>query len=345
MTGVSDMGKILTVSIAAYNVEQYIEKALKSLICSRMDRLEVLIIDDGSTDRTFSIAREYEYRYPDTFHAIHKENGGYGSTINHSVGIATGKYFKQLDADDWFDTGNLDTFIDYLEHNNSDLVLSPFYTYFSFDGHHELNSRHAQINAEAERIEDVSIDERIMMHELSIKTSVLKDNDIRITENCFYTDNEYVFEPIMKSSTISRYDKPVYCYCVGSNGQSVSIESIIKHYPDIKKVAYKLYGLYYTYLRSGEFTDKGKNNILKGLIIYVTIGLYSYYLASGKPETYYSELKEIDKDIKTKYPEIYRMTYISKRVILLRLSCFLLAPIISRKVTSEISCRFNKTGQ
>ena len=129
------MGKILTVSIAAYNVEQYIDKALRSLICSRMDKLEVLIIDDGSTDNTFSVAKGYESRYPETFHTIHKENGGYGSTINHSIGIATGKYFKQLDADDCFDTGNLNAFIDYLENNSSDLVLSPFYTYFSFDGH------------------------------------------------------------------------------------------------------------------------------------------------------------------------------------------------------------------
>ncbi len=337
------MEKILTVSIAAYNVEQYIDKVLQSLMCSSMDRLEVLIIDDGSTDNTFSIAGEYESRYPDTFHVIHKENGGYGSTINHSIGIATGKYFKQLDADDWFDTDNLDGFIDYLEHNDSDLVLSPLFMCHSYDGHSELVDSHTQIDTKASRIEDVYIDERIMMHELSIKTSVLKDNDIRITENCFYTDNEYVFEPIIKSSTISRYDKPVYCYRVGVNGQSVSLESIKKHYTEIKRVAYKLYELYYAYLRSGSYTDKGKNNILKGHIRYVTIGMYSYYLATGKPEIFYNELKKIDKEIKKEYPEIYKMTFISKRVVFLRYSRFLLAPIISIRVTSEISSKYSRT--
>lgn len=76
-----------------------------------MDCLEVLIIVDGGNDKTLEIAKEYESKYPNTFKAVYKENGGYGSTINKGIELATGKYFKQLDGDDWFDTNNLEKYV------------------------------------------------------------------------------------------------------------------------------------------------------------------------------------------------------------------------------------------
>ena len=93
--------KLLTISIAAYNVEQYLKKCLDSFIePSIMSQLEVLIVNDGSKDSTLEIAREYEKKYPDTFKAIDKPNGGHGSTINTAIENATGKYFKVIDSDD-----------------------------------------------------------------------------------------------------------------------------------------------------------------------------------------------------------------------------------------------------
>ncbi len=102
------MEKLLTISIAAYNVEGYIRNTLDSLIVPEiLDKLEVFIVDDGGNDNTLQIAREYESKYPETFHAVHKENGGYGSTVNYSIAHATGKYFKLLDGDDWYLSRNL----------------------------------------------------------------------------------------------------------------------------------------------------------------------------------------------------------------------------------------------
>ena len=80
------MEKILSVSIASYNVEKFIRKALDSCCVPEiMDRLEVLVVNDGSTDCTLEIAREYETQYPQTFRVIDKKNGGYGSTVNASI--------------------------------------------------------------------------------------------------------------------------------------------------------------------------------------------------------------------------------------------------------------------
>lgn len=74
---------MLTISIAAYNMEQHLDEALSSLIdpvCIHL--LDVVIVNDGSTDRTPEIANKYIEKYPDSFSLVNKENGGYGSTIN-----------------------------------------------------------------------------------------------------------------------------------------------------------------------------------------------------------------------------------------------------------------------
>ena len=119
--------KILSVSIACYNVEKYLRQTLDScLVPEIMDRLEVLIVNDGSKDGTADLAREYTARWPETFVLIDKENGGYGSTFNAAVRVATGKYFRLLDGDDWFDRDGLRDFIGVLEKAEEDMIITRF---------------------------------------------------------------------------------------------------------------------------------------------------------------------------------------------------------------------------
>lgn len=110
------MDKLLTISVAAYNVSQYIEKALDSIVIpEKMEMLEVFIVNDGSRDNINEIVKPYIERWPGTFILVNKENEGYGSTINWSVAHATGKYFKILDGDDFFDKDGLENLIKILE--------------------------------------------------------------------------------------------------------------------------------------------------------------------------------------------------------------------------------------
>ena len=89
--------KTLTISVAAYNVEETLGKTLESFNDSRVySDLEVLIVNDGSTDHTKEIAQKYEKLAPETFKYVEKENGGHGSTINKCISVATGKYFKVI---------------------------------------------------------------------------------------------------------------------------------------------------------------------------------------------------------------------------------------------------------
>lgn len=77
------MGKILTVVVPTYNAEKYLRDNLESFkIPELMEDLEILIVNDGSTDHSLEIAEEYVRQYPDTYRVITKENGGHGSGIN-----------------------------------------------------------------------------------------------------------------------------------------------------------------------------------------------------------------------------------------------------------------------
>ena len=69
--------------------------------------VEILIVDDGSTDNTAAIADEYARKYPTIVRAIHQENGGHGEAVNAGIRNATGLYFKVVDSDDWLDTDAL----------------------------------------------------------------------------------------------------------------------------------------------------------------------------------------------------------------------------------------------
>ena len=70
--------------------------------------MEIIIVDDGSSDRTAEIADDYAEKYPTIVKAIHQENGGHGQAVNTGIKNATGLYFKVVDSDDWVNRGSSD---------------------------------------------------------------------------------------------------------------------------------------------------------------------------------------------------------------------------------------------
>mgnify|MGYP002519627628 CR=1 FL=1 len=78
--------KLLTITVPCYNSAEYMEKCIDSILAGR-DRTEIIIIDDGSKDRTGAIADQYAAAYPDDVKVIHQENGGVSSVGQHCTGI------------------------------------------------------------------------------------------------------------------------------------------------------------------------------------------------------------------------------------------------------------------
>lgn len=95
-----------SIILPVYNMEDYILRALKSLQDQSYDNLEVIIIDDGSSDSSARLIREF-IRFDSRFRYFYFENGGLGRARNIGLSIATGKFITFLDADDWLDTDYL----------------------------------------------------------------------------------------------------------------------------------------------------------------------------------------------------------------------------------------------
>ena len=94
------MKPILSVVVPSYNVEQYLDKGLTSYSDDRFNgRLEIIVVNDGSKDKTQEIAEGYAKRFPNIFKVINKENGGHGSAVNAGIDNATGKYFRIIDGE------------------------------------------------------------------------------------------------------------------------------------------------------------------------------------------------------------------------------------------------------
>jgi glycosyltransferase involved in cell wall biosynthesis len=229
------MSKILTIAVPTYNMEALLERCLDSFLVDNeaLEKLEVLVVNDGSKDSSSLIAHRYETRYPQTFKVIDKENGNYGSCINRALKIAQGKYFKICDADDKYDTTALKSFIDFLSEAQSDIVFSP-YRVLGPDSNVlsvvETATDYAQGSYDIEYVNwfTPAMIRYRAMHTMSVATHILRNNGYTQTEGISYTDTEFIFYSILYSFTCSFFPQPVYEYFVGRDGQTMSTASILK---------------------------------------------------------------------------------------------------------------------
>ena len=302
MDKVANSKKILSVSIASYNVEKFLDQTLEScLVPEIMDRLEVIIVNDGSKDGTADVAKKYTEKWPDTFILVDKENGGYGSTVNAGIKTATGKYFRLLDGDDWFDKDGLREFISILEQAQEDMVIARFRRVFESDGHTEERDEGENVPFVTGTFDELPDKAWFTMHAITYRTSLLKENNITITEHCFYTDQEYDLLPLRWVNTVRIAPVTVYCYRIGRGEQSVSIAGLEKHYNEQTIVLKKLYNVYSDVHKR----QNKKDNYIYKYFVKRTRFQIRTYLVISKSEQHKKELVDFMNYLKAQQPDIY----------------------------------------
>ncbi|WP_440249513.1 glycosyltransferase family 2 protein [Dialister succinatiphilus] len=309
------MSKLLTISIAAYNVEKTIEECLDSFLpCRHLKDLEILVINDGSHDRTAEIVAGYEKKYPESIHLVNKENGGHGSTLNKSLELASGKFYKAVDGDDWVDASELDRLCDCLEKTEADLVV---------DRYKEVYPDHTQVvdlgkgyalgkvYSFDELFAEKKCGETIFaMHSSTIRTERLHAVGMKIQEHCFYADNELDFYIVLAAETVLFTDTCVYQYRLGSAGQSVSPEGIFNHIEDLIKITRNLTNLLHKY--RGQYKNRAKDACLFAIVnaCYAST-LFHYTKTIQRPEKD-QLLVEFLRDVNQKYPALINQMHLSR---------------------------------
>lgn len=241
--------KILTIIIPSYNMEKYLPKCLGSLIVAPelMEKLEVLVVNDGSKDRTSEIALEFEAKYPQTFKVIDKQNGHYGSCINAGLAVAHGTYVKVLDADDSFDTAAFTEYMTFLVKTvEGEWACAPDMIWNDFVWEDEKGVVFKTMRRKLPPrmlfdVEDEAVDlHGLYMHQVAYKTENLRAIGYRQDEGICYTDNEWCHVPVSTASTVVCCDVSLYRYLVGREGQSVDVAVMKKNLWMTEKVALRM---------------------------------------------------------------------------------------------------------
>ena len=297
--------KELTVSIASYNVENCLKKCLDSLIrCKTIDALDIIIVDDGSTDKTKEIASKYAIDYPRSVRLISKKNGGHGSTINTSIQNCKGKYFKVLDADDWVESDNLDKLVEYLSNSEVDLILNPYYEVNVSSN--EKKKKTVLRNSNLQEIENADFEliaKNIVlaMHSFTIKSSIIKKMGPIIDENCFYVDTEYTVFPIPYIMTVSVFQYPIYDYLLGTSTQSMNMKNMQRRREQHLRVVKRLVVFYET---QKNVVSKGKKALIQGRTVGAINMQYVIYLGI-EPNDIKKELVLFDSWLAKESPDLY----------------------------------------
>ncbi len=314
-----DMSKILSIIVPSYNMEAYLPECLGSLIIDDkelLQELDVIVVNDGSKDRTCEIAHEFEARHPGVFRVIDKSNGHYGSCINAALKVANGIFVKILDADDRYDKVALKRLLEFL---CRDSVSSP-------DGEIDAVFTNAvRIDSDGRKTQhycttfvdniDFNVGEMtyeeinsLWMHNVAYRTSLLKELDYRQTEGLPFTDQEWVFAPMSRVRKAASLSDELYLYLYGREGQTVEPGYYLKNFRVIREIAMQ-------HVRdfsdlSAKATPGGGRFLRKRVLARANL-VYRYHLLNFSEKQYREELDgllEFDQLLKEALPDIYAKT-------------------------------------
>lgn len=228
--------KLLTAVIPCYNSAAYMSHAIETLL-SGGDEMEIIIVNDGSTDETQNIGEEYQAKHPGIIRIISQENGGHGEAVNTGLANAHGLYFKVVDSDDWVNEEALRQVMDTLKNliadgNSPDLFLANYvYEKVGAKKKKVINYNWALPKGQIFTWDDImhfKQSQNILMHSTIYRTKLLKNCGIHLPKHTFYVDNIFVYQPLPFVKTLYYMDVNLYRYFIGRSDQSVNEQIMIK---------------------------------------------------------------------------------------------------------------------
>ncbi len=227
--------KLISIVVPSYNSENYLDKCVQSLLVGGED-VEIIIVNDGSTDGTLDIAKKYAEEYPLIVKYVDKVNGGHGDAVCAGLAVATGKYFKVCDSDDWFDYKAYNKVLAEVkkcisEGKNIDLFLSNF-VYEKVSEKRQATMKYTETVPTGKVLTwdnlELKYGRFILMHSAMYRTEVLRDSKLTLPKHTFYVDNLFVYIPLKYVETIYYIDADLYRYYIGRDDQSVNEANMIK---------------------------------------------------------------------------------------------------------------------
>lgn len=287
--------KLLTVTVPCYNSEAYMEKCVDSLLLGG-ERVEIIIIDDGSKDRTGEIADAYAEKHPSIVRVIHQENGGHGEGINQGLIHATGKYFKVVDSDDVM-SEDFSAFLDKLEEceNNGgiDLMVTNYF-YVHTDGIGDRSISYKRVLPTGKifgwsETKTFAIHQMLTIHSCTFRTELMRQTAKEpLPKHVFYEDNLMVCRVLHAVEKMYYMDIDLYRYWIGRPDQSVQAKTMMKRYTHHLLVVEKCFSSFH-------FDDVKQPRLKKYLKheIFMLTGIAILYTRMNKTKQVDADLREM----------------------------------------------------
>ncbi|EFA22291.1 glycosyltransferase family 2 protein [Bifidobacterium gallicum] len=301
--------KTLTFVVPAYNMEEYLPRCVDTLVSARKtDDIEVLIVDDGSSDGTLACAQRYEQRYPGVVKAVHQENKGHGGAVNTGVELAQGMYVKVVDADDWVGTDALEQVLDVLRaQNGSDDPLDMVVTDYVYD---KVGKKHKHVvdfrnvmpanrRIDWDDLGSFGIAQYLIMHAITFRTQVVRESAMKLPEHTFYVDFIYSYAPFPWVHSMMYLPVPFYHYFIGREGQSVQTDVMIRRVNQLLLVNKCM-------LAATPERDEVSEGLYRYMIHFLAIepSITSTFLVLSRNQDNYRVKKQLWRDINSYSPRI-----------------------------------------
>lgn len=246
--------KLISFGVPCYNSAAYMEKCVNSLLKGGED-VEIIIVDDGSTkDNTAEIGARLEAENPGIVRFVHQENGGHGAAVNTGLSLATGRYFKVVDSDDWVDTSALKKVLDTIRSFKKDDCPDTVFVNFVYEHVSDNTQKFVRFNKKMpqnriftfDEVKKFDLGQYITMHSLIYRTEFLKNIGLELPTHTFYVDNVFIYYPLPFVKKFYYLNVDFYRYYIGRDDQSVN-ESVImsridQHYR-VAEIIFKAHNL------------------------------------------------------------------------------------------------------
>jgi len=314
--------KLITFAVPSYNSESYLSTCIDSLLVGGED-VEIIIVNDGSKDRTKEIADDYVSRYPTIVRAVHKENGGHGSGVNKGLELATGLFFKVVDSDDWLDAESLKKMVATIkEHVESgetaDLYIANFVYEHMGDHTQHISEYRKEIPVGRffswEESKPLHLWKMFLMHSIICRTEMLRKANITLPHHTFYVDNVFAYLALPLAKKLFYLDVDLYRYLIGRAGQSVLIENLVGRYEQqIRCMSLMLQAVSYEQM---EKLNKPLQKQLYHFLDCTLMNTYFFTTAKDTPERR-AALAGMWNELKERDPKLYKRVQRFPKMILL----------------------------
>lgn len=224
---------LISIIVPIYNVEQFLEQCLQSIADQTLENIEVICVDDGSTDNSPSIVDKFATK-DDRFIAVHKENGGYGIGINTGLDKARGTYIGIVESDDYVDSSMFQKLYDAAQrHSFPDIIKSSYWRVCNADTPDEelIPAFYYHHVKHVDRVFTLDQEAEFLFHHPSIWTAIykrdfLKSHGIRMKEvpGAGWVDNPFLIETLAQAKSIVYIDEPLYFYREFNVGSSSNVK-------------------------------------------------------------------------------------------------------------------------